>query len=392
MTDPDALLLAGAPLGGFRFLDLCMEDGHRLDLAIAAGAAEAEGWTPGGAVPALRVNRSGRIEAAASAVEAGSWQVACCVAGFRGACDSPALDRVEEAFIGRLALRGEGDLPRLIARFAARAPHWLVHGLRRSGAGIEADFMLARSARFGQGVADERSRLTPPGSVAALDVEASGRSLALWESVGSGMPAILQLRQEIASLGAERRFSLLPPLRTAIAALAELPRDGGHFGSRRYWTALLRGLVHLLEIQEVDAENPYVGFLRRGVREGTYDPMMAGSLATDAAAVARLGPRLERFLDILETQRLDHPVVAYNPLPREPGEGDGMERIVLSDGTRWRVGLMDGNHRLAALWLAGAALCPCHVVWNGQAEEVAGVAARAHAMLALAGGDALPRA
>jgi hypothetical protein len=391
MVDRDALLLAGAPLGGYRFLDLCMEDGRRLDLAIAAGAVEAEGWHPGAASPGLRVSRSGGSEPVEGPADGRAWQVACCVAGFAGPCDSPVLDRVEEAFIGRIPLRSEADLPRLLARFSTRAPHWLVHGLCRTDAGVEADFILARSARFHQGVADERSRLTPPGTVAAIDVEASGRAGALWASVGEGMPAILQLRREIASLGTERRFALLPPLRTAVAALAALPRDGEHFGSRRYWTALLRGLVALLEIQEVDAENPYVGFLRRGVREGTYDPMMAGSLATDAAAVARLGPRLQRFLDILDTRRLDHPAVAYNPLPREPGEGAEMDRLVLTDGSRWRVGLMDGNHRLAALWLAGAPACPCHMVWNGQAADVDAGTARARAMLALAGG-ALPAA
>jgi hypothetical protein len=63
----------------------------------------------------------------------------------------------------------------------------------------------------------------------------------------------------------------------------------------------------------------------------------------------------------------------YNPLSLrlleargyEPSEQEVRdEHVALTDGRHYRIQFIDGNHRLAALWLSGSKVCPVLPVWT----------------------------
>jgi hypothetical protein len=48
----------------------------------------------------------------------------------------------------------------------------------------------------------------------------------------------------------------------------------------------------------------------------------------------------------------------------EPTDEQKRAHVSLTDGRQYRTQFVDGNHRLAALWLSGAKVCPVLPVWT----------------------------
>ena len=185
-----------------------------------------------------------------------------------------------------------------------------------------------------------------------------------------------ELRRSISALGAEDRSDLASLLRLAIPILAELRAAYGqtdvHFGTDHYWLTMFQGLVHYVEHLGMTQANPYLLFMRELVSSGCYDSGMTYELENDERAIARLAPRLERMIDILLTKRVPGPLVIFNPLSvpmltesdYAPADAQLDEHIHIDGSGEYRIQYIDGNHRLAAMWLSGADRCPVLPAWT----------------------------
>ncbi|MFL1462855.1 hypothetical protein ACI6QG_11670 [Roseococcus sp. DSY-14] len=333
--------IASLPLAGCRFLDLGEEGPGLGALALAAGAQEAAAW-PGPAGPGV----------AALAADPRGGPAEWDVVHDGGAFSPEAGALAREALVGAAPASG---LEAALRRHPA-LPAWTAGWSRADAPPCAA---LAARRAWGRSIGLRLGVAADPAACPRLDVAASPAIAALLCADRAAAPALEALREAVAAAGGGR-FALLPALRRAAARLEDAAGPAEGFGSARYWMLLLKGLVRHVEWGGMEEDNLYLAFLRDASARGAYDPGMAAELRGPGAA-ARIEGRLERVLDILCTARLAHPAVLFDPVPGGAFRTRG--------GGGWDAAMLDGNHRLAALWLAGAAEAPFVAVWQGEGME-----------------------
>ena len=387
-------LFAGIPLKDRSFVDLGCNMGEKTRLAIAAGASFAEGIEHeeyfvriGELINAY--NRIGNI----SIRQGDVTRPGCLTRGYDvGACFSAfvhvnrnleeVLSRISELFILETHQLDDGWYGHYVARVAPLMPHWALYGFsdhRRShGAAKRAHIAFGRDRGTVAQVPLGRAEALPAddAGLVSLDVRRSPRAGGMWGQSGEGRRFFTSLREALRSLRPAGEVAISALLNDAIPALGELCEAQGHtrkhFATDLYWLEFLRGVACYVADGGLRPTNPYVGFMRELSAAGSYDPDMAFFLGDEGRALTRLAPRLEAFLSVLRDRRLRAPLVVYNPLELELLEARGYvpcgrmrrEHIVTTAGTGYRLQLMDGNHRLAGLWLGGAETCPAMFVWT----------------------------
>jgi hypothetical protein len=145
------------------------------------------------------------------------------------------------------------------------------------------------------------------------------------------------------------------------------------FRSDLYWIRLFTGLTEYLETGAVVPSNTYAVFLRDLVEAGKYDPGMKPELDRPERAVARLKHRFDAFLSTFRRKKVSGaPVVVYNAICATALAASGMFEsdyfpahfLVDGHGSRYLAPVVDGYHRLAALYMSGAETEDCIFVWS----------------------------
>ncbi|TDH60002.1 class I SAM-dependent methyltransferase [Dankookia rubra] len=391
-SDPE--LFAGIPLQGKRFIDLGCNYGEKTRLAALAGAEYAEGVEYeeyfvriGGLLSTY--NRAFNVVVRQGDIT----QPGCVRADFDvGACFSAfvylrqnldeVLSRIRKLFILETHAMEAGWFEQYIPPVAASLPHWILYGFSDHGRGLEtqrrAQIAFAREKEDAGLVAINRAAALSltHSDVRSLSLPNSRRAQTLMGNRGRSRLLFGELRNSIATLGSHDQSELRELLRSALPQLDEIRIAYGqtktHFGTDYYWRVLFDGIVHYLENLGLTPANPYLIFMRELVSQGAYDAGMTYELATEERAIARLAPRLERIVSILLTKAIPSPLVIFNPLAvpgltREgytPQDSQLDEHIHIEGRGEYRIQYIDGNHRLAAMWLSGASSCPVLPVWT----------------------------
>ena len=150
------------------------------------------------------------------------------------------------------------------------------------------------------------------------------------------------------------------------------PIDNNDFASDQYWSYFFKGLAEYLAGHSVGSKNTYVSYLIKLSESGNYDPGMREILAVETATQERMRWRFDTFVEILQTKRVRTPVIVYNAMSQVDLEGQGLsvdhrqpeEFVIDRTGNRYWTAWVDGHHRLAALYLSGAEVCPSLFAWS----------------------------
>ncbi len=390
----DDSLFAGIPLPGQRFVDLGCNLGEKTRLAALAGATYAEGIEYeeffvriGGLVSTYNRTTNAVIR------QGDVTKPGCLTADFDiGACFSAfvyveqnlaeILSKLRRLFILETHALDDAWYDNYIRKIEPLMPHWVLYGFTDHGAGqvnsYRALLAFARDRETVELVAIHRSAALAPThpDVRLLDVPNSRRAWSMWGDARRTKALFAQLRDTLGSMRSPTYQDVAALLAGAIPGLKEMCNaynlPGTHFGTDRYWLQMFRGLVHYVENAGIRPDNPYLSFLRQLSASGSYDPGMVYELSDEQRATRRLAPRLERFLEVICRREITEPLLMYNPLSLPslqphgyaPDDAQLDEHVTFIDGGEYRVQFVDGNHRLAALWLSGGNICPILPVWT----------------------------
>lgn len=369
-ASPPVSLFTGIPLAGRRFADLAPRPGARLAAALAAGAVAADG------VDLARAPLAAAVEAAFAA----------------GPLDphlEDSLPRIRDLLLIETTPLDADWYRNYVERVEPELPHWALVGFTRE------DF--SRAVSGGATAAPPRallafSREIEPAAVCAvdrceklpvdhpdlrlIDVAKSPRASCVWGEYGPSQHLFARLRDELSAIPSATPALLVAPLRSAARALRALygtaPHPDAHFGADRYWLAFLTGLTEYIAARAVAPANTYLIYLRSLSARGGYDPGMVYELEDAMRAAQRLEERFAAFVQVLCERALRRPLLFYNPLSLAALERQGYEltpahvneHVEFVGHGDHRIQCIDGNHRLAALWLGGAARCPVLPVWT----------------------------
>ncbi len=391
-ADPD--LFAGIPLSGKRFIDLGANCGEKTRLAALAGAEYAEGIEYeeffvriGGLISTYNrafnvVLRQGDITRP-DCIRA-DFDIGACYSAFVYLQQNleEILGRVRSMFLLETHAIESGWFEHYIPPIALYFPYWIVYGFSDHGTRLterrRAQIAFTKDRESTGLVAINRAEAIPPDhhDIRMLNLERSRRANTLMGNRRRTRALFSELRSSIAALEADDRSDLIDLLRHAIPVLDEArlvnSQTDGNFGSDHYWRMLFEGILHYMAHLGMTQSNPYLIFIRDLVAKGRYDAGMTYELENDERAIARLGPRLERMIDILLTKRVPGPLVVFNPLSvpmltecgYTPMAPELDEHIHLEHRGEYRIQYIDGNHRLAAMWLSGADKCPVLPAWT----------------------------
>ena len=208
------------------------------------------------------------------------------------------------------------------------------------------------------------------------------RSLSLRPD-GEGVMEIDLTRSELHfPIGAEvifdRRDDLLSAASVGVydEALAEHERrfEAGEsvdlsMSGEAYWLALLSGLSHFEEAQELAEDNVYLRWLARGIEAGKIDPGLKPLLSNPADLRARMSPRMEALSRAVRERDVGHfpdLPIAYNATPAHPTL-DALPLTTLTvvgSGERLTVTNLDGHHRLLVMKLLDIERCSMMTIWD----------------------------
>jgi hypothetical protein len=390
----DATLFAGVPLKGKRLVDLGCNLGEKTRLAVLAGAAYAEGIE----YEDFFVRIGGLINVSSQVVNAVLRQgdvtrAGCVTSDFDvGACFSAfvyveqnleeILSHIRNIFILETHALDESWYGNYVQKVEPLLPYWVVLGFTDHGTGLDTSFRALLA--FGRDTetvdligVNRCDELKPDhADVRILDVAQSRRAWSMWGNAERTKMLFAGLRTKLMSLQAPAPNDILTLLRSTLPGLAALcdayNLPGTHFGTDHYWLHFLRGLVTFIDVGKITSDNPYLLFLRRLSATGGYDPGMSYELADESRAIQRLSPRMARFVRVLCDRSVEKPLLVYNPfsLPSleahgyQPSDEQMDEHVLYTDGRAFRIQFIDGNHRLAGLWLSGAKHCPILPIWT----------------------------
>jgi SAM-dependent methyltransferase len=391
----DASLFAGIPLTGKRFVDLGCNLGEKTRLALLSGAAYAEGIEfeeyfvrIGGLI-----NFSNRVENIVLR-QGDVTKPGCITEKFDvGACFSAfvyveknleeIVASIRQLFILETHALDADWYGAYVKRVERLMPSWVLLGFTDHGAGHEKTsrclLAFSRDKELVTLTAINRCEALPitHADVCALDLDGTRRAKSLWGNTNEWKTFFTELRSKLMQVANPSPTTVVGIVRPELARLEALcdtyTQEGSEFGTHRYWLYFLQGLCHFVDTGGLAASNPYLICLRQMSAGGSYDPGMTYELADEARAVQRIAPRLTRFLQVLRDRAIHRPLLVYNPLSLRLLEARGYEpseqvvrdeHIALTDGRQYRIQFIDGNHRLAALWLSGAKACPILPVWT----------------------------
>jgi hypothetical protein len=318
-----------------------------------------------------------------------SFDVGYCPAALPA--DGAALSKVL-AQVGELLLvqvRPGADWSADVERLATAMPHWaLLPGMNSIGRIIgRASRLLAVSRDAGivavTTVGRSEALTADAAAVRWADLSASGRTSQLLGNVPTTQLLFADLRQQLSSPAVVSPGDVLRILKTNLPMMALACRGAPEalvdLGTDRYWWRFLEGLASFIESGRLGPENAYVQYLRSISAHGGYDPGMRFDLADASRAVARLRPRLAAFLEALTSRVLQ--LLVYNPigltllspLGFSIDDSNRHQHLRMRGGREFRVQCLDGNHRLAALWLGGADACPVIPMWTNVVGTDAGL-------------------
>ncbi len=387
-------LFAGIPLAGRRVLDFQAGRGELLRLALREGARYAEGieadWS---------LVDAGRLANAAFQVEGAvlrhgdlrqpgcllsDFEVGVCASGFDAYAASlpDILEHVRELLMVRVVTGEHEWYRRCVLKLAPWMSFWslLPSSGPASGRTAKPHGLLVTSRTVEPVAAATLGRCKAVGlehpDVRSLDVYASGVAA---QSMGSTGPARLlfgDLRRKLSRLTFGQPLEIAALIKPMLAPLRVIvsgrPPQEVEVGTDRYWLRFLQGLVNYIENGALNIDNPYVRFVRGVAACGMYDSAMSYYLEEETRALARLRPRLKGFIEVLTHQAVAEPLIVFNPVGLTWLEAYGYKaadfprdhHMTLTNGARYRIQGVDGTHRLAALWLSGAATGPVLPVWT----------------------------
>lgn len=362
----EAFLYAGLPMEGARFVDLGANLGEKTRLAAEAGALYAEGieYEPlfvriGGLVNvynglanvALRqgdITRPGCVQ--------GEFDLGACFSAFVYLRQnlSEVLGRIRGPFLLETHALDAGWAAQYLGEITPLLPHWMLLGFTDHGRGHDSSrralILFGRDPAELGAVAPRRVAALPPDhpDIRRLDLARSPRITRMWGETEASAALFAALRERLGA-GAEPAATLrqaLPAL-AGIVAARRSPARG--FGSDRFSLGLLTGLAELLGGGEPGPGNAFLA---------THPELQPA----EAAAM------LEEMAAILRGARPEAPLVLHNPLSvarlEELGHRPVPAEHLTLEGAAVRAQRLDGQPRLAALWLAGAAECPVLPVWT----------------------------
>lgn len=367
----EAFLYAGLPMEGARFVDLGANLGEKTRLAAENGALYAEGieYEP------LFVRIGGLVSVyngmANVALRQGDITQPGCVRGEfdLGACFSAfvylrqnlaeVLGRLRGLFLLETHALDAGWVEQYLGEITPILPHWMLVGFTDHGRDLrEARRVLivfGRDRAEVEMVGLRRVGALPPDhpDIRRLDLERSPRIARMWGENEASAALFRDLRERLRG-GAEPAAALRQILPALAGLVASRRSPGRGFGSDRTWLGLLTGLVEFLGAGTVAPGNAFLA------THPDMEPAGAAAMLEEMAAI--LGgarPTAPLLLhNPLAVARLE--ALGHRPLPDEHLTLDGADAAL-------RVQRLDGQPRLAALWLAGAPTCPVLPVWtNGQ--------------------------
>jgi hypothetical protein len=259
-------------------------------------------------------------------------------------------------------------------------PYWIIYGFTDHGAKLEvqkrACIAFARE-RDEIGEIAERRAIELNHALRHLvdiDISASPRVVSLCGRQRSTGAAFADLRQSLAARPDIPTSAIIDLLVTVAGELDQhrSPIDDNDFASDQYWSYFFKGLAEYLAGYPGDSKNTYVSYLIKLSESGNYDPAMKEILADEMAMRERMRWRFDTFVEILQTKTVRTPVILYNAMSHAELERHGLsvdhrepeEFVVDRAGNRYWTAWVDGHHRLAALYLSGAELCPSLFVWS----------------------------
>src|SRR4051812_37500133 len=385
---------AGLGVEGRTVIDLGCNLGERTRLAVRAGASFAEGIEYedlfvriGGLINVYNrmhnillrqgdVTKPGCLEK--------SYDIVACFSAFVYVRENleEILSKCTRLFVLETHALGKGWFDRYISGVECHLPHWVVYGFSDHGAALTEqkrtlavfarDPAVARDVPYSRGYYNGIQHR----NIARVRIAESAVISRLCGEPGRGTSAFF----------AEFRNTLQretePTIPTILESLKKLgdhlsdcavPTEQERFRSDFYWIKLCGGLVQYVETGVVAPGNEYVVFLRELVNSNKYDPGMKEELSTPERAAARLRYRFDAFLSTFRTKQVKGPpIIVFNAVSGAALMCVGMSEedyapshfLVEEHGRRYLAPTIDGNHRLAALYLSGAYTAPCSFVWS----------------------------
>ncbi|MDQ1300868.1 MAG: class SAM-dependent methyltransferase [Chloroflexota bacterium] len=292
------------------------------------------------------------------------------------------LSRIRRLFILETHALGRHWYATNVTAVRKFMPYWVIYDMTDHGARLEdgkrACIAFGRDADTVRGIAGTRARElgTRNGNVVGLDLENSPRIVHLFGGPErKTQPIYATLRAALGSMANPDPQTLVPYLLEAATALkaAAIPDAQEGFGTDSYWQELFAGIAQRVHDGKVTVANSYLRHLRHLSDIGKYDAHMQAVLANEASAVERVTWRLDAILDILLTRAAPEQLpIVFNPMSPKAAEAAGLSTSHLADpyfvtdlaGERYLAPIIDGYHRLAALYLAGVPSAPCMVIWT----------------------------
>lgn len=389
----DENVWAGIGVQGHTVVDLGCNLGERARLAVRAGAEFVEGVES----EEMFVRVGGLINVYNGMHNILLWQgdvtQPCCLpkAYDIGACFSTfvyvkenlaeILSKCRHLFILETHALEKGWFNHYIAPAAAEMPYWVVYGFADHGAKLvgqrRALAAFGRDIEWIRNIPDERARLLGlrQHNVNCISVGQSPLAIGLCGEHRDTRAVFAQFRDNL-------RTSQSPSIATLVVALRQLVADleacrrptyDDNFPSDHYWTKLLGGIVAYVEQGQITPDNVYIEYLRQLTIENRYDPGMKDLLSNTQEAIARLKLRLDSFISVLQTKEVSGPpIVIYNALSTSalatramPADRyDAKDFLVDAQNHRLLAPIVDGYHRLAALYISGAELAHCLFAWS----------------------------
>lgn len=388
----DPHLYAGMDLAGLSLVDLGCNVGEKTRLAAARGAGYAEGVeyeqffvTIGNLISAY--NRSEGVtirqgDITRPGVLTRDFDIGASFSSFTYVKQNLAdiASRIKRQFILETHAMGESWFRTYVLPTREHFPHWVFLGFTdQSAVSDERRGLLLFSRKHAEVVDVPTARsdsldVTHP-DVAWIDLEHSARARTMFGRSDATKRLFNDLRTELAALSrpnSDRVFEIIETYAGRLGALDLSGPRSMRFSSDLYWQKLLAGMVDHVKRGEFRGDNPYVTYMMEISSADGYDVGLKSSLATAEGAVERMGPRIDALLQALRSASLTHPLLAFNLVPfssfterQRPELGGPWAQHLAVDGHgEYYFQKFDGHHRLAMLWLSGAAKCPILPVWT----------------------------
>ena len=389
---PSEGMLAGLQLEGRRIVDLGCNLGEHTRLAACANAAFVEGIEYeelfvriAGLVNVFnRIDniliRQGDVTRPGCLTK--KYDVGLCFSAYVYVRENikDITDNISRMLVLETHALDQGWYGYYVGEVSRYLPYWIIYGFTDHGAKLEvqkrACIAFARERDEVAEIAERRAIELNHAlrHIINIDISASPRVVSLCGRRRATRAAFADLRQSLAGRAGMSTSAIIDALVTVAGELDQhrRPIDDNDFASDHYWSYFFKGLAEYLAGYPTDSKNTYVSYLMKLSEAGNYDPAMKEILADEVVTRERMRWRFDTFVEILQTKAVRTPVIVYNAMSHIELERQGLsvnhrepeEFVVDRDGNRYWTACIDGHHRLAALYLSGAELCPSLFAWS----------------------------